>query len=238
VTGQDPIREVLRAALADASDGASVLDRLCVGIATILPVEGAAISIIADGASQGTSGASDQVAGRLDELQFTLGEGPCWDANRLGRPVLVADLASAVGHRWPMFTAAVLAAGMRSVFAFPLHIGAIWLGVLDLFGRTPGPLDREARADALVVADVAALVLIDAGHTQPAGAVSPGWDVSPLSRVEIHQATGMVMAQLEIPPHDALVRIRAYAFAHEQTTDEVAREITSRRLRLDRDESR
>jgi hypothetical protein len=187
--------------------------------------------MITDSDGLGSVAASDAATARLGDIQFTLGEGPCWDAARDGCPVLVGDMATASGHRWPMFTSAVLAAGFRAVFAFPLQIGAIRLGTLGLFHTEPGGLGHGAMADALLVADVAALALVDT----PADEANPdgGWsDASRLHRAEVHQATGMLMVQLGVGAQEALVRLRAHAFTCGQTADEIAREIVARRLRL------
>jgi hypothetical protein len=233
------LRGELRALLADGSRDASVLDRLCVGAVSALPADGAAISVTTDAANRGYFGASDPTSARLEDLQFTLGEGPCRDAAQHGHPVLVGDLTGPAGRRWPMFTPAVLAAGFRAIFAFPLQIGAIRLGTLDLVCAQPGTLDGDALADALIVADVAALTLVDtaAGDSNGTADLLPGLDsdVSGMYRAEIHQATGMVIAQLGVSAQEALVRLRAHAYAAGQTADEVARDIVARRLRLDGD---
>ncbi|WP_052710613.1 GAF domain-containing protein [Pseudofrankia sp. DC12] len=141
-----PRRELL-SPLAGQSGDATPLDRLCVGVVSALPVDGAAIAVTSDGAAR-VAGASDPAAACLDDLQFTLGEGPGWDAVRHRRPVLVADLAGQPERRWPMFAPAVLAAGFRAVFAFPLQIGAVRLGALDLLCGRPGPLGDDTLADA------------------------------------------------------------------------------------------
>ncbi|MBL7502565.1 GAF and ANTAR domain-containing protein [Frankia sp. CNm7] len=230
------LRRELRALLAHGSD-ALALDRLCAGAVSALPVDGAAISLTTDAGGRGYTGASDPVSAHLDDLQFTLGEGPCWDAARHGHPVLVGDLTGQAARRWPMFTPAVLAAGYQAIFAFPLQIGAIRLGILDLLRVRPGPLDGDALADALIVADVATLTLIDTaavgsrGHGDPLS--GPGPDIFGMYRAEVHQATGMVMAQLGVSAQEALVRLRAHAYAAGRTADEVARDIVARRLRLD-----
>jgi hypothetical protein len=211
------------------------LERLCAGATAVLPVDGVAISVMTNVDGLGSVAASDAATTRLGDIQFTLGEGPCWDAARDGRPVLVGDMAAAAGRRWPMFTAEVLQAGFRAVFAFPLQIGAIRLGTLGLVRAEPGELESGAVIDALIVADVAALTLVDLPAGDPNNPAALWSEVSGRYRAEIHQATGMVMAQLDIGAQEALMRVRAHAYAHAQTAGEVAREIVARRLRLDGD---
>jgi hypothetical protein len=145
------------------------------------------------------------------------------------RPVLVADMSDPVQTaRWPIYAAAVVEqAGVRAVFALPLQWGAIDVGVLDLYRRTPGSLSPTQMRDALNAADAATLILL--------GLLSgPGdeqsWDRSWGNRAEIHQATGMVVAQLGISAADALARLRAHAFAEQRLLGEVARDVVARRL--------
>ncbi len=226
---------MLRALLAGRDPDGTVLERLCAGAASVLPVDGVVISVMAGLDGLDSVAASDAATARLGDIQFTLGEGPCWDAARDGRPVLVGDLTAAAGCRWPMFTAEVLVAGFRAAFAFPLQIGAIRLGTLGLVRAEPGELDRAAVADALIIADVAALTLVDMPAGDPNNPAAMWSEVSGMYRAEIHQATGMVMAQLGVGAQEALMRLRAHAYAHTQTAVEVAREIVARRLRLEGD---
>jgi hypothetical protein len=232
----DPVRlrRELVSLLADRSGDASSLDRLCAGAVSALRVDGAAIAVSSDAAVRVYAGASDPITARLDDLQFTFGEGPGWDAVHHRRPVLVADLTGSAGRRWPVFAPAVLAAGFRAVFAFPLQIGAIRLGAFGLLRALPGPLGDDTLADALVVVDVATLTLLDTQADDPA-LQSSGLVPDALGpyRAEVHQATGMLTVQLGVSAQEALVRLRAHAYAAGQTVDEAARDVVARQLRLD-----
>jgi hypothetical protein len=181
---------------------------------------------------------TDELSAQIEELQLTLGEGPCVDASVSSAPVLTPDLDSReAGHRWPGFASSAGRAGVRALFAFPLQIGAIRVGVLDLHRRQPGPLSADELGDALVFADTATLLLLD-GQDRAAGtltaATGPGGQPAELAmhRAEIDQATGMLTEQLGTDIEDAFVRLRAYAYTHDQRLTDVARDIVDRRLRL------
>ena len=164
----------------------------------------------------------------IEQLQFTMGEGPCLDAYALGRPVLTADLASASSSQWPGYASAAQEHGVQAVFAFPLQIGAVRLGALDMYRSTPGDLPGSELAAALLAADAAALSLLhlaDGNGRLPAGA-EPGATY----QSQVHQATGMVVAQLGIPEADALALIRAHAYSHDQSVASSAHEVIGRRL--------
>ena len=218
--------------------GAPAADRLCVACLPLAGVDAAAISLIDAGESRGTFGASDSAARLLDSLQFTAGEGPCLQAAHTMRPVLVPDLQAQDEPRWPAFKDAAQRAGVRAVFAFPIRVGMIGLGALDLFRSVAGPLSAEQHRDALTVADGAAQILLDlvdqsSTATERDNPLAQWAQVASLSRIEVYQATGMIMAQLDLSPAAALVRLRAHAFANELTASEVAQLITSRRLRME-----
>jgi hypothetical protein len=84
-----------------------------------------------------TSAVSELVA----ELQLTLGQGPGTEALVDDHPVLVPALGSDPSvRRWPAFAPAAVAAGVSAVFAFPLVMGAIAVGVLK---GAPVPLERQ-----------------------------------------------------------------------------------------------
>ncbi|MDT0351634.1 GAF and ANTAR domain-containing protein [Pseudonocardia charpentierae] len=143
----------------DDRHAAAEICRACVAC---LDVDGAAISLLTATASRETLSATDPTAATLEDLQFTLGEGACMEAALSGRPVLVPDIDDHVlTTRWPMFAGAVAEqTDVRALFALPLQLGTINLGVLDLYRTTPGPLRRHELRDALAAADTATLMLL------------------------------------------------------------------------------
>ncbi len=148
------------AAQAGARGAAVSAGDACEVAAAVAGVDGAWLSVMSDPARRTLVHATDQRAADLDELQFTVGEGPGTDAFRLGSPVLAADLESVAWRlRWPGFALAL--AGVAAVFAFPLVMGAIRVGVLGLYRKTPGPLGLDELADVLVCADTALLLLLN-----------------------------------------------------------------------------
>ncbi|MEW2016123.1 GAF and ANTAR domain-containing protein [Rhodococcus sp. NPDC076796] len=242
VTAQSRLREQLASAMAGVGGGLSAADRLCVACVELLPVDGAAISVIHDGVSRGTFGSSGEFSRRLDEFQFTFGEGPCLDAVSTGAPVLVSDLADPSERRWPAFTPAVLDAGVHAIFALPTAIAAVHIGVLDLFCTEPGPLSDTDLSAGMWAAELAALPLLDLMNSdldwEAAGEGGDGWDqLASLERVEVYQATGILMGQLDLDSIEALARLRAHAYASGQTASEVAWDIIERRLVLDSDDT-
>ena len=235
--GDKQLRAELGAAVSGAGTALSVTDRLCRACVGLLEVDGASISLTLDGTNRGTFGASGDLSRRLDALKFTFGEGPCLDAVRDGSPVLVADLDDPTHTRWPAFTGAVLRAGVSAVFALPVALTSQRVGALDLYRGRTGPLDDRALTGGLLAAELAALPLLDvlsAHRDVVSRGEEDGWtQLASLERVEVYQATGMIVGALDVDPAEALVRLRAHAFAQGTTAAELSWQIVERRVSLD-----
>jgi hypothetical protein len=211
------------------------LQRLCARAVQSLSASGAGVSLIGEDGTHSAASASDPRTERIEELQFTLGEGPCIEAFQTRRPVLVPDLTDGAMGRWPVYAPAAYEAGVRAVFAFPLQIGAARLGVLDVLRTRTGMLSHEETAGALALAELAVLMLLESHeHATPD---TDGLDGVVKDRAELFQAQGMVMIQLGVSLAEALVRIRAHAFAEGRRLHDVAADIVARRLRFDQRES-
>jgi hypothetical protein len=203
-------------------------------------IDAAAISLVFAGVASGTLGSSGAAARAYDELQFTFGEGPCLDSVALRAPVLIADLANANDVRWPVYGPAMLDYKIRGIFAIPVVLAGEYVGALDLFRAQPGELPGDHLAGAVVAAELAGVPLLDLIDSDLHAAVndpdSSAWaELNALSRAEVSQATGMLVGQLGVEPAEALVRLRAHAYATDRSATDVARDILDRRLQLDSD---
>ncbi|MEU3958280.1 GAF and ANTAR domain-containing protein [Streptomyces buecherae] len=209
---------------------------VCTAAVAALPVNGAGLSAMSRTGPSHPLCSTDDVSERLEELQLTLGEGPCVDAFLHGSAVLIPDLVThdAQDH-WMVFTEAALEAGARAVFALPLQIGAISPGVLDLYARVPVRLNAEELADALAFADLATLVLLDARIDETGGPRGGPAEELGAYRAEIDQASGILTVQLGVGIEEAFVRLRAHAFARGRRLADVAADVVARRLRFSPD---
>ena len=225
----DRLLRILRQ-LRARGDGQTEAARLCEVCADILAMNGAGVMLMSGDVPRGSVCSSDDVSTLIEDLQFTLGEGPCVDAYRQDRPVLEPDLAAPAVERWTAFTTPAVAAGARAVFGFPLQIGTIRLGALNMYRTEPGPLTDDQFADALVVSSVAARAVLDfEAHALP-GAIPAEMEVGSDFRFVVHQASGMMSVQLQVGVAEALIRLRAYAFAHDRPLNDVAEDTVARRL--------
>ena len=209
------------------------LRAICGTAARALSASGVGLSVMATDGTYSMATASDPATERIEELQFTYGEGPCVDAFASSRPVLVPDLAADAMCRWPIYAPAIHDAGVRAVFAFPLQIGAVRLGALDVFRVRTGSLSRTELGEAFTFADRAVTTLLDGQERATDDA--DGLDDALDNRIELFQAQGMVMVQLGVSLAEALTRIRAYAYAQDRRLTDVATDIVARRLHFDRD---
>jgi GAF domain-containing protein len=185
---------------------------------------------------RGSLGFSDPVSETIEDLQYTLGEGPCVDAHNSGIAVEEPDLAAPVLFRWHAFTPPALKAGARAVFGFPIRVGAVRLGALNLYRNQPGSLTEGQLADAQIMAEVAGRTILAMQAGAPPGEVALELEEGANFQYVVHRAAGMMSIQLDSSIGDALVRLRAYAFRSDRLIADVARDVVARRLRFDGDE--
>jgi hypothetical protein len=228
-----------------AGSSSALIGRICVACVDSLPVSGASVAAVLGEGQRGTVYATNNVVARIEDLQFELGEGPGADALKDGFPVLVSDLGDAAGEaaaRWPAFTPAARDAGARSVFAFPLLLGAAQIGLLGMYRDAALTLNVPEHARAIRLANAAMYAMLDLFDESGAGtATESPIDVGEAGgdamffRAKVYQASGMLSVQLGITIEEAVARLRAYAFAHGQSVTDVAAQIVARKLRLEAD---
>ena len=209
--------------------------RLCEACAEVTDMSGAGIMLMSEDVPRGAVCTSNKVSDLIEQLQFELGEGPCVDACQEDRPILEPDLAAPRFPRWLAFRGPAVKAGVRAIFGFPLEVGAVRLGALNLYCDRPGPLSDDQHADALVMADIVAQALLAIQANAPPGKLAAELEAGADFHYVVHQASGMVAAQLDVKVGQALIRLRAYAFGHDRPLAEVAKDIVARRFRFDRD---
>ncbi|WP_026125756.1 ANTAR domain-containing protein [Nocardiopsis gilva] len=216
--------------------GASVsLEDICGVCAAEIPSDG--VSLTANTSPQDLVErlcATTPLAREIEELQATLGQGPGVAALSCDGPVLTPDLHDATPRRrWPAFAPAAVQAGLGAVFVFPLRTGAVQVGALSLHRAGPKPLTDAQLSDALSLADMALEIMLDGG-ADTCVEDRPLWNgfAAFHDQAEVHQAAGMISAQLDVGIDEALVRLRAYAFGHERPLADVARDVVRRRLKF------
>jgi hypothetical protein len=206
--------------LANGAPGLSLAARLAGACVALLEVEGASITVEAATPNRVTLAATDQISAELEQLQDVLSQGPCWDAYLSGSPQ-TTNLIPQQDWLWPQFgPAAREAVGSRTLFGLPMTPQGQTLGVLSvhLAGTVELPIGLE---DSQFLADtIGAALLLDPQQHDPYGQAGP-WS----GRSQVHQATGMVIAQLRIPANDAMAILRAHAYAHNTGLDDIAQQI-------------
>lgn len=229
MTAADPtdLRARFLAAIGAAGNDVDAPQRLCRACLAVLPVQRVSITICATDGVHELLGASDEIAERMEWAQLTLGEGPGLDAVA---PIVVHDVAAAASP-WPLFAKEAAAAGVGLMCALPLQLGAIRVGVLSLYLPVQAEFGPQDFDDAIVIADLVTSTLISGGGTSLLDPLDHWWE-QPQAAREIHQATGMLVAQLGVGAREAYVRMRAYSFAHGRLLGDVARDIVHGGLRI------
>ena len=204
---------------------------LCEVTTDILGVTGVGVMLMGD-VPQGTLCTTNSVSSLIEELQYTLGEGPCIDSHQQGQGVLEPNLARPATPRWFGFTPPALEAGVRAVFGFPLRVGAARLGALSLYQDQPDCFSIEQHADALVVAQIISHWVIDAQASASSETIERLLESGADFHFVVQNAAGMISVQLGVSMTEALVRLRAAAFAKDRRVHDVAADVVSRRMRF------
>lgn len=198
----------------------------------VLGADGVSVSLLTEDEKTELLWCCGDIARCFEEMQYTLGEGPGPDAVRTGAMVWVPDLARTRAERWPILGMEAPDLEARAVYCFPLGIGAIRVGVLTLVRRTPGPMSAQQADDAIALAALLTAHCLN-HHAPPGTEADSGPDGLPqVLNAVIHQATGMVSAQLSVPMPQALARLRGHAYGSGRSLTEVAKDVVDRRLRL------
>ncbi|WP_051872166.1 GAF and ANTAR domain-containing protein [Streptomyces sclerotialus] len=209
-------------------DGKGVIGSDPRACAQALGVDGIALSLLSSDQAAEVVWVAPGASGPLEDLQFTLGEGPGVDAMTHGAVLIEPDLTRLPADRWPLLLPELASLGIGAVFCFPLLVGRVCLGVLTLQRQAAGPLSDAGMDDALILTGALTAVLLDGGAVSDAllALERP----SDLYRAAVHQATGMISVQAEIPLSQALLRLRAYAYRYGRPILEVAEDVVARRL--------
>ena len=178
--------------------------------------------------------ATNAVATAIEDLQMTLGEGPCVEVGTSGSAVMVADLhdrSTKVHERWPAFRDEAERLGVRALFAFPLRVGPVALGVVDLYRATPGPLSKAQLSSTFTAVDSIGRHLLMADDTDQSAEPEQSFELV------VHQAAGVVMMQLDSSIEEALVRLRASAYAAGRPVADLAQDVVRGDIRFRKEDT-
>ena len=170
--------------------------------------------------------ASDERTELIELFQVQAHEGPSHDCYRDGRPVVNADLRTATAQ-WPKFAPRAVAAGYRSVHAFPLRLRNQVIGALNLFGTDTGHM---ASADVRVVqalADIATIGLLQERAIRDGETLTTQLQSALVSRQVIEQAKGRLAQIHGATPEEAFERLRDYSRNHNARLSDVAQAVTT-----------
>lgn len=243
LTEAEAMRQRIEALLRQEGDGqdrscglGARLARLCRVAADDLGLLGSAVTLLPALDAHVISAASSLAARRLEHAQFEIGEGPARDAFMGRRPVLVGDLAHRGCRRWPGWAPMAVEDGVHGVSSIPLCVGASFFGVLTLYSGADLRLEGARLQAALIFADIATEVLLDAALPHERQVFEQELGSALDTDACVYQAQGMIMAELGIPLSAALARMRAHAWATGQDLADLASEIVAGRATLPRDE--
>jgi hypothetical protein len=228
---EDRLTRIHAALQQDRGDGRRPA-RLCRVAKEVVGVSGAGVMLMTGDVPQGSLCSSNSVSTLIEELQFTLGEGPCVDAFRQDHIVTEPDLADPAEPRWLAFTPKAVDAGARAVFGFPLRAGMSRVGALDLYQDKAGGLTSDQLEDATVMADVITDWVLSTQSGVTGGSLAEDIAQGPDFQFVVHNAAGMVSVQLGVSVTEAMVRLRAQAFSENRLVRQLAEDVVARKVRF------
>jgi GAF domain-containing protein len=172
--------------------------------------------------------ASSNESGRLLELlQLQASEGPCLDCFTSRRPVVNTDLS--LPNPWPQFGPRALAAGFRSVHAFPMRLRDDAIGALNLFSQQETLFEPDDVTLVQALADVATIAILQ-GRTQArADQLVEQLQAALDSRIVIEQAKGALSRVHDVSVDAAFALLREQARTTGRRLSEVAAEVVADR---------
>jgi hypothetical protein len=205
--------------------------RLSRALASVLPVDGAGISALTSPDRHVPLGASDPASELAERLQFTVGAGPCLQANRTQQPVFVVERDMHL--RWPAFHDLLRdRTPYRGIVALPLRRGLAGRGAIDLYFRDPADVAALDVLAAMGARDLVTAALAEAAvWSSQVGGDGPDWLSGPPAtyRAQVWEAMGLTSLALDLPAPEALAVLRGHAYATGRTVDELAADVVSGR---------
>jgi hypothetical protein len=220
-----------RAVASRADRGHDPATSLCAAGVEVLGLTGVGIMLLS-GTRLDCVAVSDDVTGDIEALELLVG-GPCLDAFRTRTPCFDSNLADDRPVTWTAFRAAALAAGVRAAFGFPVVVADECIGVLNCYRDGAGDLSAAQVADAQMIANISGRTIVSWQADAPPGALAWQLEGSANYRVAVHQAVGRVSVQARVSVDDAMVLLRAHAFAHDLSLLDVAADVLEGGLRFD-----
>lgn len=171
-----------------------------------------------------TVGASDRIAQRIDDLERSVGDGPCVDAIEEETPQIETDLTTPC--QWPKLAARLIEeTPVRGAMGFRILVDRRKSGALNLFSDKPNVFNTDSAGQAIVLASFASVAI---------NAVAQGEDVATLRRGllsnrEIGKAVGMLMLLHGVSEREAFDVLRRYSQDLNIKLADVARTVVEHR---------
>jgi GAF domain-containing protein len=202
-------------------DVVELLSRLADRCTDVLGVAAAGLMLVAPDGELRVMASSSEAMRVLELFELQAREGPCLDCYLSGAAVMEADLGAS-NDRWPLFSAAALADGFRSVQALPMRLRGTVIGALNLFHNTPGEITGADVEAAQALADVATIAILQHQATIQAQLLNEQLQHALNSRIVLEQAKGMVAEREGLDMEQAFVALRRYARNHNLRLGQVA----------------
>jgi hypothetical protein len=202
------------------------LTTVCLACADDVDADFAGATLVTEGELRLLAAATDEQARRAEDAQLITGEGPCTDAYVHNAPAEAVDLRDET-LRWPAFAPLAREHGARAVLALPLSIGDAPVGAMNLYRRRPVPFSAEEKDRAGIYAGILAVLVLDTHpHLTPLGRPARPVRRGPQGYPPtVHLAAGVLAEKHSLTTDDALARLRAHSFRHNEPLLRAAQQV-------------
>jgi GAF domain-containing protein len=199
------------------------LDTLMHQVPALLDVHGAGVMLEDDSGELRFVSASNDTVRLIEEYQVQTGQGPCVLAYETGEPVQAEDLREET--RFPAFAEVALAGGVAAVHSFPMLMGGVRVGALNLYRAEPGGLPEEGIEMGQLFADIATTYLFSARRHDRLTQQIEGLRATMQESGAVDQAKGVLIHTYGLQDREAFAVLRRYARRHRRRVLDVARSL-------------
>jgi GAF domain-containing protein len=190
--------------------------------------EGAGLTLLEENRSDTIVSTADFVA-QIDDIQYSLGQGPCLSAVADRKIVLSGSLGG--DRRWPQFGSRVARLGVHSVVSLPLITEEAVVGAMNVYAHDKNAFTADAGRLGVIFAVPAAIAVQNAQVLAQTKRLASQLQAALSSRGVIERALGIMMSRSGGTEAEALDRLRALSQHQHEKLPVVAQSIVQEAVR-------
>ena len=198
------------------------------GVRAIPGADGGGLTLL-ERERQDTTVATDPLVEEIEDIQYSLGQGPCITAAGTGATVSSGSLGA--DPRWPRFGSRAARLGVHSALSVPLVTADGVVGAMNVYARAKHAFDTRARELGTLFAVPAAVAVQNASVLAQTRRLAIRLQQSLEDRGVVDRAVGILMSRAGGTEAEALNRLRALSQHEHRKLTAVAQSIVDAAVR-------